>query len=77
MNRLDPIIAATREEVARRRHSAPLAALERAAAARAEDDPVRPFSEALARPGLSSFCATIVLATSALSPGRVRLRFDR
>ena len=53
MNRLDPIIAATREEVARRRHSAPLAALERAAAARAEDDPVRPFYAALARPGLS------------------------
>ena len=54
VNRLDPIVAATREEVARRREAVPPAALERAVAARAEaGDPVRPFAEALARPGLS------------------------
>ncbi len=53
MNRLDPIVAATREEVARRRQIAPPATVERAAAARAESDPVRPFRDALARPGLS------------------------
>ena len=54
MNRLDPIVAATREEVARRREAVPPSALERAVAARAEaGDPVRPFHEALARPGVS------------------------
>jgi indole-3-glycerol phosphate synthase len=52
-NRLDPIVAATREEVARRRHELPEASLERAVAARAQSDPVRPFYRALARPGLS------------------------
>jgi indole-3-glycerol phosphate synthase len=53
LNRLDPIIAATREELARRRDSVPLAAVEAAAARRAQDDPVRGFEAALARPGLS------------------------
>jgi indole-3-glycerol phosphate synthase len=54
VNRLDPIVAATREEVARRREAVPPAALERAVAARAEAaDPVRPFHEAPARPGVS------------------------
>jgi indole-3-glycerol phosphate synthase len=53
LNRLDPIIAATREELARRRDSVPLAAVEAAAARRAQDDPLRGFEAALARPGLS------------------------
>lgn len=54
MNRLDPIVAATREEVARRREVVPPASLEEAGAARrAEDEPMRGFAEALARPGLS------------------------
>jgi indole-3-glycerol phosphate synthase len=53
MNRLDPIVAATREEVARRRHDVPPAKLEQAAATRADSDPVRSFQAALARPGLS------------------------
>jgi indole-3-glycerol phosphate synthase len=54
MNRLDPIVAATREEVARRRHTTPPAELERLVAARAEgDEPVRSFHAALARPGVS------------------------
>ena len=53
MNRLDPIVAAAREEVARRRLGVPFAQLERAAATRAHEDPVRPFHQALARPGLS------------------------
>jgi indole-3-glycerol phosphate synthase len=54
VNRLDPIVAATREEVARRREVVPPASLEEAGAARrAEDEPMRGFAEALARPGLS------------------------
>ena len=53
MNRLDPIVAATREELARRREEVPPAAVEAAAARRAQDDPVRDFAGALARPGLS------------------------
>lgn len=51
MNALDPIIAATREEVARRRQSVPQRQLERAAVGRSSE--LRPFAEALARPGLS------------------------
>ncbi|MGO9497493.1 MAG: indole-3-glycerol phosphate synthase TrpC [Solirubrobacteraceae bacterium] len=54
MNRLDPIVASAREEVARRREAVPPASLEEAGAARrAEDEPMRGFAEALARPGLS------------------------
>jgi indole-3-glycerol phosphate synthase len=54
MNRLDPIVAATREEVARRIQDVPPVVLERAVAARAEsDDSVRPFHDAMARPGIS------------------------
>jgi indole-3-glycerol phosphate synthase len=54
MNRLDPIVAATREELARRLQATPPDVLERAVAARAEtDQPVRSFHAALARPGLS------------------------
>ena len=54
MNRLDPIVAATRDEVARRRESTPPPELERAVAARAQaEQPVRSFHAALARPGLS------------------------
>src|SRR3954467_1706331 len=50
MNVLERILDDTREEVARRRRDAPLANLERALAARSDE---RPFSEALARPGVS------------------------
>jgi indole-3-glycerol phosphate synthase len=53
MNRLDPILRATRAEVARRRADVPPAALEQAVAARTAEDRVRPFAGALARPGLS------------------------
>ncbi len=49
MNRLEPIIASTRAEVARRRSEVPLQELR----ARAADRETRPFLEALARPGLS------------------------
>ena len=52
-NRLDPIVAATREEVARRRAAVPPAKVQEASARRASSDSVRGFSEALARPGLS------------------------
>jgi len=52
-NRLDPIVAATREEVARRREVVSPAQIEEAAARRAAKDPVRDFTGALARPGLS------------------------
>jgi indole-3-glycerol phosphate synthase len=51
VNALEPIIASTREEVARRRDRVPDAELERDAALRGSD--LRPFAEALARPGLS------------------------
>ena len=50
MNRLDPIVEATRAEVERRKRATPLADLEREADARPEG---RPFLEALARPGTS------------------------
>jgi indole-3-glycerol phosphate synthase len=53
VNRLDPIVAATREEVARRLQTAPPSSLEPTLAERARNDPVRRFDEALARPGLS------------------------
>lgn len=51
MNALDPILASTRAEVARRRAEVPVAELE----ARADErrSGLRPFAEALARPGLS------------------------
>ena len=52
-NRLDPIVAATREALARRREVVTPDALEEAAAWRAANDPVRDFAAALARPGLS------------------------
>jgi indole-3-glycerol phosphate synthase len=51
VNALDPIIAATREEVARRRDRVPEAELAREASPRAAG--LRPFADALARPGLS------------------------
>ena len=48
--RLDDIIGATRERLGRARRDVPLAELERRAA---EREPVRPFTEALSRPGTS------------------------
>jgi indole-3-glycerol phosphate synthase len=54
MNRLERIVAATREELARRRESTPLGVLEQAVAVRAGSDaPVRSFHAAVARPGVS------------------------
>ncbi len=53
MNRLDPIVAATREEVARRREVVPPAEVEAAVARRVAEDDLRDFAGALARPGLS------------------------
>ena len=50
MSLLDQILEATRKDVARRRAQLPLATLEAQVAARGDD---RPFSEALARPGIS------------------------
>jgi indole-3-glycerol phosphate synthase len=49
--RLDALVRATREAVERRKAATPVAELERAVAARADD--ARPFAEALARPGTS------------------------
>lgn len=51
MNALERIVAATREEVSRRRHEVPVAELEPVAAQRRRD--LRPFAAALGRPGLS------------------------
>jgi indole-3-glycerol phosphate synthase len=53
MNRLEPILIATRDEVRRRREAVPLAELERVGAQRLASDGVRPFADALAKPGLS------------------------
>jgi indole-3-glycerol phosphate synthase len=50
MSVLERIVDTTREDVARRRRAVPLAELEQQAAGSRED---RPFSEALARPGIS------------------------
>jgi indole-3-glycerol phosphate synthase len=50
VNALDPILAATRQEVARRRERVPVAELERAAAVRTDH---RSFIDALHKPGLS------------------------
>jgi indole-3-glycerol phosphate synthase len=51
MNTLERIVAATREEVERRRRDTPLATLEPIAAQRSRE--LRPFAAALAPPGLS------------------------
>jgi indole-3-glycerol phosphate synthase len=53
MNRLEPIIAATRAVVARRRRIVAPAQLEQAAAHRADAGDRRSFHDALARPGVS------------------------
>jgi indole-3-glycerol phosphate synthase len=53
VNRLDPIVAAAREEVVRRREAVPPAEVEAAVARRVADDDVRDFAGTLARPGLS------------------------
>lgn len=53
MNRLDPILAATREDVARRRLQIPADALEAAVRRRIEAGDRRPFVQAIRRPGLS------------------------
>jgi indole-3-glycerol phosphate synthase len=53
VNRLDPIVAATREHVAERRRVAPFAELDRLVADRAAAGEVRSFVDAIARPGLS------------------------
>ena len=53
MNRLDPIIASTREQVAERRRRAPLPELALVVAERAAAGDVRSFRDAIAQPGLS------------------------
>jgi indole-3-glycerol phosphate synthase len=52
-NRLDPIVATARAEVARRREVVTEALLDEKVARRAASDPVRGFADAVARPGLS------------------------
>jgi indole-3-glycerol phosphate synthase len=51
LNVLERIVNQTREDLDRRRREVPLANLEKAVAARGDDE--RPFSEALTRPGMS------------------------
>jgi indole-3-glycerol phosphate synthase len=53
VNALEPILASTRAEVSRRQLAVPAAGLARAEQQRIEADGIRPFREALARPGLS------------------------
>jgi indole-3-glycerol phosphate synthase len=53
VNHLDPIIAASREEVTERRRTAPLSELDVLVEERAAAGDVRSFRDAMARPGLS------------------------
>jgi indole-3-glycerol phosphate synthase len=53
VNHLERIIAATREEVGRRRTAVPESELQRVSAERAQAGDVRDFGQAVARPGLS------------------------
>ena len=72
MNRLEPIVAAAREEVARRRELVTRAKLEEGSARRAANDPVRDFTDALARPGLS-----LIAEHKRRSPSAGLIREDR
>jgi indole-3-glycerol phosphate synthase len=53
VNHLGPIVAATRDEVGRRRRAVPVSELEDAASQRLASGDIRPFVQALARPGMS------------------------
>lgn len=53
MNALEPILACTRAELARRQLAVPAAAFERAERDRIEAGDIRPFAQALARPGIA------------------------
>jgi indole-3-glycerol phosphate synthase len=72
VNRLDPIVAAAREEVARRRNVVTRAQLEDVSAERAANDPVRDFTQALARLGLS-----LIAEHKRRSPSAGLIREDR
>ena len=56
-NALTPILASTREDVARRREATGEVEIERMAAERLAADPLRPFTDALAAPGRLSVIA--------------------
>jgi indole-3-glycerol phosphate synthase len=53
VSHLERIVAATREEVQRRRHRVPVEGLIKLAQARAKAGELRPFSQAISAPGLS------------------------
>jgi indole-3-glycerol phosphate synthase len=73
MNRLDPIVAASREEVARRRATVPLPEIESLVAERAAAGDIRSFTEAIARPGLSLIAEH---KRSSPSAGQIRADLD-
>jgi indole-3-glycerol phosphate synthase len=72
VNRLDPIVAAAREHVASRQNVVTRAQLDELSAQRAARDPVRDFTLALARPGLS-----LIAEHKRRSPSAGLIREDR
>jgi indole-3-glycerol phosphate synthase len=71
MSRLEPILAATRDEVARRRETVTADMLERAGRERIEAGDRRSFVQALRRPGLS-----VIAEHKRSSPSAGRIRED-
>jgi len=71
VNRLDPIVAAARAEVERRRTAMPLSDLERVVASRTTAGDTRSFHAVVARPGLS-----LIAEHKRRSPSAGRIRDD-
>lgn len=71
MNRLEPIVAGTREEVERRKDAVSFSELQRLGAERLRSGDLRSFQDALARPGMS-----LIAEHKRRSPSAGRIRED-